>query len=300
MSPLYYLLRIFPYAKNFNPKESLLIFGDPRSGSTWLAEMLHAINKSCFIDEPLHLGKNNQLSEIPFYWRQSIPDIEKWDDAYDFFNNLFTGTNYSPSCLTENTILQFLRSNRGLYKIINGKLLLRWMLRNFVFQYKPIYLIRHPLGMIASLRKHPAWNYSFVPFEIPDGKYTEVYDQHLNFLKGLKSNAEQMLAFWCLANREFLNDPSFYSDKTIVVYYEELLLKPKETFEKIHATWGISIPKFKYSKLRKPSSSSLSKGPILPSMQLDKWKKELSHEDLVRYLYILDYFGIQNYNGKKI
>ena len=269
------------------------IFGDPRSGSTWLAELLSQLPKYCLVDEPLNLNYNDHLRKMDFGWRQYIPKQENWAEANDFFQKLYRGENIPPGCIASNGLMHFINSDKGVFKIIRGKLLLEWLLYHFEFKYKPIFLIRHPLAVINSIKKHKSWSYKFKPFEISKSPFQERYKMHESFLKDLKNTREQILAHWCIANLSYFQGVSFM-DQTIVVKYEDLVLEPRTILEQLLREWNYVPSDFKFKNVAAPSATSeVNVKSIDPKNQIEKWKTQLDPLEINRYQEILNYFHIE-------
>lgn len=74
----------------FETSKHVLLFSDPRGGSTWLAEVLCKATQKPMIFEPLHLKNVSKVREIGFGWRQHIPEDADWPEAKSFFQNLFS------------------------------------------------------------------------------------------------------------------------------------------------------------------------------------------------------------------
>ena len=64
--------------KDFDPREAVVIFSDPRGGSTWLMEMLEQIPRSTTIFEPLHAELGLMEEELDLGWRPYIPADYQW------------------------------------------------------------------------------------------------------------------------------------------------------------------------------------------------------------------------------
>lgn len=75
---LIYYSYILPFARRnesthiINPKNTILIFSNPRGGSTWLAEILNSIPSLAI--EPLKLGKLKEFNKLNFCRYQPIPE----------------------------------------------------------------------------------------------------------------------------------------------------------------------------------------------------------------------------------
>lgn len=290
MNISYQLIKRLGLKKSLEQENALLIFGDPRSGSTWLAELLCKATGRIMVDEPLNLNFSKSLELIDFGWRQDIPKNQEWPEAKDYFSSILNGSAVPSNCLQNNNLITFLRSDTAIYKIIRGKRLIHWLKANFQFHNKPIYLIRNPLAMIHSLSKHSSWNHEFTPYQLPKTRNIEVYEKHFTFLKSLQSKEELILSHWCIANESyFRNDPIM--DKMILVKYEDLLVNPQEEIARILNQCGIKN-KLDQIEWRKPSSSSNEKTLIHPELQLSKWKKEMPLDNQRKYNQVLDYFEV--------
>ena len=91
------LLNLLSRRKDLDPNQVILIVSDPRSGSTWLSEVLSTINQSYIVDEPLHINNVHEIKALKFEWRQHIPVNRNWPAAKQFFKNLFSGKINNPS-----------------------------------------------------------------------------------------------------------------------------------------------------------------------------------------------------------
>ena len=275
------LLNLLSRRKDLDPNQVILIVSDPRSGSTWLSEVLSTINQSYIIDEPLHINNVHELKALKFEWRQHIPVNRNWPAAKQFFKNLFSGKINNPSI---SKLGSAKNGQQLIVKTIRAKLLLPWLCQQFNFTYKPIVLVRHPLAMIASLKKHNAFDYPFNKIKSID----HVFEKHLSFLSKLETNTEQQLALWCLANK-YLSE--IKDVKWMVIKYESLIRNFDHTINYIFKTWGLKLPlNIKESKLR--ASSSTTKKTFDLDTQLHGWKDVLSPEEVDRYNMILKYFSI--------
>ena len=288
----YQLIKRLGLRKSFDPQEAIFIFGDPRSGSTWLAEMISMATERLLVDEPLNLNHTKDLLPDSFGWRQHIPENQDWLEVRDYFINLLSGKNIPHPCIRQNDLIHFLKSKNAVYKTIRGKRLLHWLKANIKFKYKPIFLIRHPLAMIHSLSKHQSWNYQFRPFELPKKRNIETYVKHNDFLQNLRSTEEQILAHWCMANEIYFKHDNLIKD-CIIVKYEDLLSDTENTLIDIFNEWQMDVGGINKIDFRKPSSSSNKGHKILPAVQKEQWKKEMDNTSVQKYNRILEYFEIE-------
>jgi len=281
-----------------NPDNALLIFSDPRGGSTWLAEILNTISNSFIYWEPLALNYVTQVKKLGFGWRQHIPVETNWPQAKHLFNDIL-----SVKIINEWTVQkivhpeQFQEDSLPIIKICRGNHLLEWLVNQYNFRYKPIYLVRHPLAVVASQMKQGGWDYHFDGFKIPKMKFNDYYLKHEKFLKKLKTKEEALLATWCITNKELLANES---PQWLKVHYEELVLNPKKELGRIFNTWNFDSPVSIDSMIEKWSSTSINEGEYKPKSQLEKWKSDFNKTQLKELQRILDYFEIEEYCVDKI
>lgn len=292
-------IKNFPYQvlasfKKLEPTQAISLFCDPRGGSTWLAETLNSIPKSIIIDEPLHLRNSKRLRQMKFYWRQYIPEVADWPAAKSYFEETLQGKILHAGNCYRNTIGEVAGAQQLILKIIRGKALLPWYVRQFDFKYTPILLVRHPFALAASQLRHEAWNYDYRPFELPDTPFNDFYEEHLDFLKTLKSKEEQLTAMWCMANSVVLHHPK--NDQSwISLNYENLILEPLKYFQYLFDRWQLPMPKGLEEKILKPSTTTVGKKPIKPAQQISNWRDQLSQEQINSLLNVLDYFQVTYY-----
>ncbi len=301
---LKYKIKTFSYKtisifKDFDPSNAISLFCDPRGGSTWLAETLNTIANSTIIDEPLHLKNMKSLREMKFSWRQYIPEDAKWPEAKLFFHQVLRGKKLNAGTCYRNTPLEVIQAQQAILKIIRGKALLPWYVKQFDFKHKPLFVIRHPFAVIASQLNHKAWNYAFHKFQIPSSPFKEFYEPHEAFLKSLKTKEEQLTARWCMTNNIVLNHPQ-NNHSWISINYEDLILKSNESFRHIFNVWDLEIPKILFSKINKPSTTTVGKTQIESEQLLKGWQKKLSSTQIDRLQKVLDYFEVTYYSSREV
>ena len=282
--------------KSFDPATAISLFCDPRGGSTWLAETLSAIPKSFIIDEPLHLNNVEGFKNLNFYWRQYIPEKAQWPQARKVFEDILMGEILNRGLCSRNKAIKLIQAQQLILKIIRGKALLPWYVKQFDFKYKPVMLVRHPFAIAASLLDHSSWGYEFKKFEIPVGPYNEFYKAHADFLYALQTKEEQLTALWCITNNTVLRHPE-NDHSWITLNYENLVLEPVKHFEMIFEKWNLATPDELSSRILIPSSTTVGKQIIQPKRLLSDWKNKLDEAQINQLQKVLDYFGV-DYYGK--
>lgn len=282
------------FSKRYNALENHYIFADPRGGSTWLMEMIHAITKEPVIWEPLQLElKDNPFKSINFGRRQHIPEASQWNEAKEMFDELFQG-NLLLSRLYEASLSEVITSRSLIFKICRGSALLPWLTYHYDFKFKPIYLIRHPFAVVNSQLDHGAWNYNFTKFNIPETPFNMIYKEHQEFLKTITTKEEALVAEWCLANNEPLAH-KFNNIKWLTLNYEEFVMNPERSLARILASWGIQsdISSIDFSK---NSSTTKDGSPEKIKSRISRWQNNLDKSQLERMGSVLDYFKTDVYS----
>jgi len=286
----------------YDPLNNFIIFSEPRGGSTWVTEIISLIPDTEIIWEPLHLEHSKHFRKLNFGWRQYIPEDFKWDEAYHLFQKVFSGKILN-SWTTQLTDSKRLTNARFLIiKICRGNALLPWLTKQFKFNYKPIYLLRHPFAVLSSQMRHGGWVNmpDKLSFEIPNIPFNHIYDYHKEFLKTIKNKDEVLLVNWCITNKTVLNNKRNNID-WITVNYEDLVLKPEQSINRIIDEWNIDIDsKLLISQINKRSITGDSRSPLKGMDQIKYWKSFFTNDQIMRLEKILDYFNVQAYSSEPL
>ena len=282
-----------------DPKNRLLVFSDPRGGSTWLAELLRSIPKSATIWEPLNIAADSPFRRMGFGWRQPIPQNEVWPEARMCFEDLFRGKGLTKTTVFNelNNLKAYQEASYLIFKFVNGNALLPWLVENFHFECKPIYLIRHPYAVVASQIKHGGWSHLKERFKIPPMRFNSHYEDHKPFLASLKTHPEINLAHWCLTNLETLRNPD-NNRKWITINYENLVMNTEHEIDRIFKIWNKEIPHGIRTLYHQPSKTVRGNSPIIGNAQISHWQKTLDEKTKVKMARVLDYFKVEFYSSQ--
>ncbi|MCW8814872.1 MAG: sulfotransferase domain-containing protein [Chlorobium sp.] len=276
--------------------ENLIVFSDPRGGSTWITELINRIPDTAVLWEPLHLAEVNLFRKLGFAWRQFIPEDDEWPEAERAFEQVFRGKVLNHWTCRMSSPMDFLRSERMVVKICRANALIPWLTRVFSFRYEPVYLVRHPFAVAASQMKHGSWDAPFTGYSIPDGRFNEPYRTHADFLLSLGSKEEALVATWCLTNMVPLTHKD-NNRKWITVFYENLVLSPGNEIQRIFQRWGLQIPENILEHVNCPSATAKENMIDADAQtQLSKWKLLFDQQQIERMLEVLRYFTIDHYS----
>jgi hypothetical protein len=293
-----YLLDVISYLTNYvystRNKDPLLISGSPRSGTTWLAEIIAASESSRLIWEPLQEG-NPTMATYPF--KSKRPFLSKIQSEYNeldpFFKKLLNGRNLNSHTLR-------LKVNPdNLYKAFtNSRLVIKFVRGNGVVSYlqsrfnlpKPVVILRHPCAVVASQLRMGTWDDH--PHLDPD-----LVNEYPNFnllLKETESLEERLALTWAGDILSALHN----SNNLQIIFYEDLVLNGEEELNKIFREWSDSnAPYGSLKKLNVQSSTSKTWSSKEDGMaKIQGWSKYLNEEKIERIFNIFKTLNIKYYD----
>ena len=295
---------------NPGPKKDIVILSSPRSGSTWLMEIISAEDKIRYINEPFnrYLLDINDFFPIParcnyFY----LSGKEKGKLKKYLYSNKIN--HFGPSnILNPNWPLY---SNRRVLKVIRANALIEWFAQEL--EMDVIFLIRHPIPQLLScmMRGHYPFCKETIYCENEHyikeiNKLRDHFSQYqLKFIKDIIYNGNDFEKFtleWCLDN--YIPLKVYQSNNNfILLTYEELLFRTEEVIEYLAKKLELinkEVMINRKNKLSRTTNSSskktkrmIKKGNAL--FLIKKWKKEITIEQEELIFRILNVFDINAY-----
>jgi hypothetical protein len=309
-------------SKKIEMKDTILIVGAPRSGTTWLMEILATLPEYTYIFEPLNPIWCPESFEVGFRSRTYLSSDSKWQEGKDFLRKTFTGQ-IANLAIKDSIILSFLTDisikntmsqltgNKLIVKSVNMNRFLPWIAKQFQLR-NIFFIIRHPCAVVASQLKSGLCGYrpSSPPykdiFPTPDiildeaSKINELDTDIIDKLKKIKTREEILAAAWCLDNYILLSHPKPHPWS--LIFYEKLVKDGEKEIIRIFNEIGEKrIPKKAFKNLKKPSMVIMKeelKSIIKPELQLSKWKGNLSEDQINIILQIVSDFGLDLYTEK--
>lgn len=286
--------------------EAVVVSGSPRSGTTWLAEMLaNASKKHSLVDEPLHL-KNLLLQRHTTIqeWRPYVAPDSHAPRLRRYLE--FTLQGRIPQGHKDRTVQSLLHrliwGSPVVVKFVRGSRLLHWIANNFSLR-GIVLLIRHPCAVVSSqiTYKTPEWRNTKIPkpsqlqksFEgwIPDA----LFDKYEYVLRSIDSEVGKLAVMWCLDTYI----PLSFEDGPVpghIVTYESLLDNTEKElcdildYLRLPSSYCLAIEKVN------PSSSASKDLRLKTEEQLSKWKSRLKPSEIDEILRVVDEFGISTYD----
>ncbi len=265
---------------------TLFLAGSPRSGTTWVAEMIVAGRNIRLVFEPFH------SDEVPLaggfgrwrYLRPSNHDAAAVASA----RRIIAGS--IRSTWTD-------RFNRAVFprqrliKEVRANLLLGWLSAH-VPNMPMALVMRHPLAVAAS-QQAVGWRFDAETQALLD--QADLLEDHLGPLRSVfedaRTPAEQAVAMWCAENYVPLRQ--FGRGQIHIVCYEQLVARPEAEFDRLLSHYGLPYSRDLLHRIGRPSGVSARNSPIARGEDaLRSWQAAFDGADRKRLLALLEPFGL--------
>jgi hypothetical protein len=234
------------YHKPGNEK-NVFIFSLPRSGSTWLMELIWSQPEFKCCNEPLNLSINNL---------RALTGIDGFKDLYstgvkqrllNYFHSIASGKVHF---MDPYPLRKYFRvfTSRIVFKVIHGgEKYINDIAENS--NGVVLYLLRHPIPVALSRKKLPRLDELCSPFALQE--FSEEEGQLAKEIQRNGSDLEKRILAWCLQNKLALKNRN---DNWLVITYEQLALDPAPVINRMVSFCGLPKPELMFEGLNKPSA----------------------------------------------
>ena len=281
--------------KRYSIDQSIIIFSEPRGGSTWLMEILNHLPKTAINWEPFH-DKLGVVPKTPNWSIRPYWSIDsKQEENFKIVKSILDFSRFNSWTLAISPLNELLKADTIITKFVRGNAILPWIINNFEFKNKPILLVRNPIDTCISQMK----SFGKIDYNKIKEFYIQRYPKHKLFLESLNTELELRIAIWILNNIEVLNYPNI-REKVLTVFYEDLMLNPETMVENILTELKIA-DKDKESTLKEINyrqASVMNVGGLKESTEDQLWKnmKKLKDEELRSIQQVYNYFEFDLYS----
>lgn len=282
-------------------KPSIFIFSTPRSGSTWLIELMLTQRglKSC--SEPFNLRMDAVANSLDIhdwdllYSDSALPRIEQHINS--FLKGELRGA-YKNRYPWQRYYRPF--TNRMVFKILHaGHEKIDWFINTFKAQV--VYLTRHPIPVALSRRELPRLS-TFL-----NSEYSHFFTkEQLAIARRIAAEGphiQKAVLDWCLHNSVALKR---HLDKIIFVTYEQLVLDPEPVINVISRQLELNDTQRMLEKISAPSGSvnqsNKATNEALASKTLkgnpwliEKWRTAVDVDEEKKLMSLLEIFDIDVY-----
>lgn len=270
-------------------KKTVVLLGSSRSGTSWLAEVLSENGLYRYVFEPLHPRNNRNR-----IFADAMPVPRPADQARfrRYFDPLMNG---GPAVGWSDRHSSMRVSRRVLIKEIRANLGLCWLSENYP-EVKKVLLIRNPFAVTASRgRTLTDWHWPRPYFDaLEQALSLEVLrpEERDLLLSDDLHPEEQMFLAWCLENVLPLRMISRPRSELKVVLYEDLVLRPDDTFGLLLAHLGDPERTVGAERLSRPSRLSRRRRGGSREAYIRDWREDLSVQVVDRLENAAAVFGV--------
>ncbi|MEM1328105.1 MAG: sulfotransferase [Bacteroidota bacterium] len=285
-------------ARRLSGDESILIFSEPRSGSTWLAELLHHIPGTLIHWEPLHVEKGIVPKYLNWSWRPYLPKGQPHLEAKAFLETALSLRDASSWTIHYVSLNKARHADLIINKWVRGLLLIPWMLEHLTLQRPPIVLLRHPISTCQSQIKNFSVTLDQLPL-IPFPQDEARYLPHLSTLEKCETVLELKIAHWLINTLPLLNDEASLR-QCHLVYYEQLLTNPQQELKRLLSALRLdhALPQVLAANIHRASGSDYQQNfESNTATQLNKAIDQLMPKEQQRIQQLFDYFGFTHYDA---
>jgi len=273
-------------------RQTVLLAGAGRSGTTWVEEVINSDNDYRMMFEPFHSKYVDLLTEWNYV--QYLRVNENNEKFLKPATSILTGN------IRNDWIDKFNKrifSQKRLIKDIRAQFILKWIKHNFP-EIPIILLLRHPCA-VANSRLKLGWNTHLEDILVQD----DLMEDFLNPFKEKLENAKDKDLFdrhiymWCIQN--YIPLKQFNEGEVLVIFYEDICINPETEIERIFSFIGEEISSKTIDKVKKPSALSQKDSAVVSGTDLvGSWRKNISNDQIERAFEILSIFGLQKIYDK--
>lgn len=265
-------------------RDCVVLLGSPRSGTTWLAEVIDRHHDHRLIFEPFRPGEVPELAGFADgqYLRPDERDPRFLEPVRDLLRGRIRNS-------WADHLNKVRVAERRVIKEIRGNLLAPWVVTQFP-SVPVVLLIRHPLAVAVS-RRQLGWKEHLDTHlrqsDLVEGHLGEVVEH----LRDLDDPWRRTIAQWAIENIVPLRMTT--PDTLCVVSYEQLILDPEPAVAHVLAAVGQSVDASVTEALNRPSrlvraDSAISAGTDLTASH----RRHLSRDDESAAHEVLGWFGL--------
>lgn len=286
----------------------VFLFSTPRSGSTWLMELVWSQPKFKPCNEPFNLRNPTVRHHLGLTEWPQLYDGTRLSNIARYVRRFQTG---KLRFLNINPLHRYYRpiTSRLVFKIIHaGEGLIPWFRRTF--QGYPVLLIRHPIAVSLSRELTPRL----------DALLTSQYRQNFsrtqldwaNQIRKRGSSMERKVLSWCLQNAVPLHQAKKDASIADIVTYEQLVLDPEPVIQQLVRSLelpqpqrmldALTIPSLVKGKSDQETQRILEQGGAQKdrAILVEKWRQHVSRSDERSLIDILEIFELDAYHYDRI
>ena len=279
---------------------NVFVFTTPRSGSTWLMELIQSQPGFKCCSEPLDLRVEGVSENLGLDSWEDLYQDESWPQVKAYFEGLCSGR---IKFLNQSPFIPFYRpyTKRLVAKVSHGGEAQIERLSQSCGA-RVVFLLRHPIAVSLSRVETPRLE-AFLRSDYRKNFSQEEQDFAWDIIRS-GSDLQKGVLDWCLQNAVPLRN---LEREWIVISYEELVLAPEPILSRLTTGLDLESPSRLYNGLSRPSetvrksdqlTADVLNAPMEESKKwwlVGKWREKVDEDSERKAMRILEYFKIDLY-----
>lgn len=283
------LIRAFG-PRDYDLRQSLVISGFPRSGTTWLAEVVATLPGFGIIFEPLNIDTVPGARAAGFDRDNFRVPGEAWPEGEAFLRTVLEGRLLTRWTTSDLPIPRAFSVRRWVIKFVRANQMLAWMTERFPL-VPPLLLIRHPCAVHASWIER---GWPVLQSAHHNARFMAAYPEFEPVISRLRTPEEFLAARWCQAHYHTMRTPKPWPFS--VAFYDRLIANAGGELERIMDRWGLRLPEETLSAVSRPSAKASGQLSSDAPSQSGGWRKRLDPGVVGRILDVVAAFGLDFYD----
>ncbi len=269
---------------------SVVVAGAPRSGTTWLAELLAEACGAAMLFEPFHPECVPAARMAGYDWNTFVPLGADWPEGRAYARKALAGRICTPWTLGFTSARSVLTRRRWVVKCVRANMFLPWLAEQCGMR-AAVLLVRHPCAVIASHLRQ-GWVLKHPPI-CPE--FFDAYPHTRKLVQGLTGPEEYLAALWSM--RHFVPLQHRGKPWLHVVCYEHLVMQGADRFQQLMADLQFDRSAANNLDMGRPSQMAKERSRTdQVARALGAWQHELSPDMVRRILNVVHEFGLALYN----
>ena len=226
------LLRQFG-SPQYDLRHTLVVSGYPRSGTTWLAELISLVPTTALLFEPLSPTQVPEAASAGVNWINFHLPQEQWPEGREFMERVLRGQVINKWTTSHLRCSRARGVRRWVVKFVRANQMIGWISEQFSIP-PPVVVVRHPCAVFASNRSRGWGSLRRPPI---NRDFLAAYPHLRHIVERCSSTEEYFAASWSMDQYAHLALP--HPRSYHLVSYEQLLSKGivavKQIFSKLCA-----------------------------------------------------------------
>jgi len=275
--------------RKYDIAETLVVAGSPRSGTTWLAEVLSTLPRSAILFEPEHMLQVPEARRAGLDWHVMKQPGDQWPEGDAYFQRVLHGRVVTPWTVSHLPLNRAFAPRRWIVKFVDANLMLGWLATRFPVR-APVLVLRHPCAVVGSQLRR-GWRLDHAPRL---AAFFDRFPQFKEYVASLQEPVEWSAAHWCLHTYAPLMLPQPLP--FIVTTYEQATRHPEQEFGRLFGHWRLPLPEGLVERTRRPSGTTDLGSEMRKSGDADAgWRKALTRTQVEQVLAVVRQFGLDFY-----